>query len=384
MEPRRTRSSYLSPPLRSGRSTRMVKSTRVPSHELAKLKASKPMLVIPQPVLRIHECLDENVRMAQVESNAYIALGIKEEPIDEEYDDEGRHYEDADFTPSFDAQALDNEDGRCDETEETEGKRTTRSSKRRRLAGLTESPFNDEDDNNNSKKPAKKRTSKGKKTRNPHKDFHPVVLRVESLAPAEAETVTFEADLPHHLPAQGDSETRSPEIAESLNNNHEKISKSPDEPTTGINGGSSEPKLRIKNQQAMTMVMSPVVETITPADTSSEQDTSNATSVDEGSPQHSSENVTADQIETETQLTTKTLNMQPKTVPVKEYEGFVPEHTIPTAIKYSSVDEEEEESTLVSQEEEDPEYQATSSLSSEEVDSEPEATRKTLLDGLPI
>ncbi len=181
MEPRRTRSSLISPSLKPSRNTRMVKSTRVPSHELAKLKASKPMLVIPQPVLRIHECLDENVRMAQVESNAYIALGIKEEPIDEEYDAEGRHYEDANFAPveSFTSEDCYNQDN---EYEETEGMRTTRASKRKRLAGLTENTVNKEDDNNNRNKTiSKKRSPKGKKGKANYV-FQPIVSNVQSLA----------------------------------------------------------------------------------------------------------------------------------------------------------------------------------------------------------
>lgn len=183
MEPRRTRSSIIHLPLRSRVTTRMVKSTCVPSHELAKLKASKPMLVIPQPVLRIHKCLDENVRMAQIESNAYIALGIKEEPIDEEYDAEGRHYEDVNFSTleSFNTEKSFAEDNQLEETE-FEGMRATRASKRRRLEGVI---GNNEDDNNNrNKKNNRRKTVKGKKgEENP--EFRPIVLNVRSLAPTE-------------------------------------------------------------------------------------------------------------------------------------------------------------------------------------------------------
>ena len=59
---------------------KLVKATRLSAIDVARA-VSKPMLVIPQPILEIHKCLT-NVRMAQVESNAYIALGIKEEPCD--------------------------------------------------------------------------------------------------------------------------------------------------------------------------------------------------------------------------------------------------------------------------------------------------------------
>lgn len=346
MEPRRTRSSFM----RSGKNTRMVKSTRVPSHELAKLKASKPMLVIPQPVLRIHECLDDNIRMAQVESNAYIALGIKEEPIDEEYDDQGRYYEDADFTPStFDADGFYDEDACYDE--EIEGKRTTRSSKRRRLAGLAEPNYN-EDDNNNSKKSAKnKRSSKGKKTlKSPHKEFHPVVLSVESLAaPAEAQTAISEADLP---PAQRVEE--SPEIAEG-NNNH-------DEKNPIID--SSEPNKLIS-------MTSEELETITPAPS----DTS--TSVDDDSLIKVTDNIT-----TTTEVLLLSANNNEKELETSkttaESEASVPENAVQTVINDSSVvlaAIEEEDQTLASnQEEEDPEYQATSS----DEESEPETTRNIL------
>lgn len=187
MEPRRTRSSYLGPASRTrNKNTRMVKSTRVPSHELAKLKTSKPMLVIPQPVLRIHECLDDNVRMAQIESNAYVALGIKEEPIDEEYDDEGRYYEDADFTSYYATEDYFHHDAPTQEEAEEMGEmRTTRASKRRQLAGLENN--NIEDDNNNSNNTsARKRSSRSKKTvESPQPEFRPIVLSVESLAPIQ-------------------------------------------------------------------------------------------------------------------------------------------------------------------------------------------------------
>ena len=63
-------------------SMKRVKARQLSAFELAKV-VSKPMLVIPQPILHTHECL-ANVRMTRVESNAYVALGIKEEPIDEE------------------------------------------------------------------------------------------------------------------------------------------------------------------------------------------------------------------------------------------------------------------------------------------------------------
>ncbi len=240
MEPRRTRSSYLSPP-KSSRNTRMVKSTRVPSHELAKLKTSKPMLVIPQPVLRIHECLDENVRMAQVESNAYIALGIKEEPIDEEYDAEGRHYEEADFTAGSFSESFVNQDSFHDETEETEGRRTTRASKRRRLAGLDEQAVNNEDDNNNSKKASKKRASKGKRSISPNPEFRPIVLSVHSLAPAEAQTPISDADLPNLLSAQTEKQP-----AEG-NNNNEKVVLS--------DNCVPDPKTLIESQQEITTTL---------------------------------------------------------------------------------------------------------------------------------
>ena len=61
---------------------KIVKARQLSAFELAKV-VSKPMLVIPQPILHTHECLT-NVRMTRVEPNAYVALGIKEEPIDEE------------------------------------------------------------------------------------------------------------------------------------------------------------------------------------------------------------------------------------------------------------------------------------------------------------
>jgi hypothetical protein len=192
----------------------MVKSTRVPSHELAKLKASKPMLVIPQPVLRIHECLDENVRMAQVESNAYIALGIKEEPIDEEYDAEGRHYEDANFAPveSFATEDCYNQDN---EYEETEGIRTTRASKRKRLAGLTENTVNKEDDNNNRNKTTSKKRSTKEKKGKANYVFQPIVSNVQSLAVPIPEVDNFNAIV---VSEQSAVQTNSAEVVEGNNN----------------------------------------------------------------------------------------------------------------------------------------------------------------------
>ena len=222
MEPRRTRSSLISPSLKPLRNTRMVKSTRVPTHELAKLKASKPMLVIPQPVLRIHECLDDNVRMAQVESNAYIALGIKEEPIDEEYDAEGRHYEEANFAPmeSLTTEEFYNQDNGYEEMEGIEGMRTTRASKRR-MAGLIENTVNKEDDNNNSNKKTNKRKSSKEKKDEVNSGFHPIVLSVESLAvPREVQVTTI--DNPDLNPSISSTpsvvETNSVEAAEGNNN----------------------------------------------------------------------------------------------------------------------------------------------------------------------
>jgi len=85
METRRTRSGDLASYRAPSRNSRMSMSARVPpNHELAKA-VSQPMLVIPQPVLRSHECLDESVRLAMVNQGTYIALSIKEEPFEYEY-----------------------------------------------------------------------------------------------------------------------------------------------------------------------------------------------------------------------------------------------------------------------------------------------------------
>jgi len=71
----------------------MVKARQPSAVELAKA-VSQPMLVIPQPILHTHKFLT-NVRMAQIESNSYIALGIKEEPVD--YEEESNNGEQYDF-----------------------------------------------------------------------------------------------------------------------------------------------------------------------------------------------------------------------------------------------------------------------------------------------
>lgn len=138
------------------------------------------MLVIPQPVLRIHECLDESVRMARVEPNAYVALGIKEEPIDIEYEEEIRNY-DGQLVSSFNTDGSQEplEDGYQDEIE---GMRTTRSVKRKRLLGLA---TGSQDDANNNKKQPKKRTSRAKKTQPEASSdgFNPIVVSTYSMAP---------------------------------------------------------------------------------------------------------------------------------------------------------------------------------------------------------
>lgn len=331
----------------------MVKSTRVPSHELAKLKTSKPMLVIPQPVLRIHECLDENVRMAQVESNAYIALGIKEEPIDEEYDAEGRHYEEADFTPGSFSESFVNQDSLHDETEETEGRRTTRASKRRRLAGLDEQAINNEDDNNNSKKTNKKRASRGKRSISPNPEFRPIVLSVHSLAPAEAQTPISDADLPNLLSAQTEKQQ-----AEG-NNNNEKGVVIPSE------NGVPDPKTLIESQQEMTTISQE--ELVKVADPSADQ--INA--------------VTANATKSPT-IEKPEVHKNGSTSPAKELRRRSAKPTVETDIEpalpedaaqnpfLSTVVEDEEEEDDDEEHHSDVDFQATSSSSSEE-ESEAEA-----------
>lgn len=255
MEPRRTRSSFIPLPLRPGVTTRMVKSTCVPSHELAKLKASKPMLVIPQPVLRIHECLDDNVRMAQVESNAYIALGIKEEPIDEEYDAEGRYYEDVNFSTmeSFSSERSYAEGNQYKEPE-LEGVRTTRASKRRRLAGLIENIINKEDDNNNSSKISNKRKPRRGKKSELNQEFRPIVLNVRSLAPGEPEsqnsTCSDDVNLQSLLLVQ--SQKSIPSEAIEGNNNIEK-----EDITSAKNDEQSKLKKNLKDVPALLENCSP-------------------------------------------------------------------------------------------------------------------------------
>ena len=161
---------------------------------------SQPMLVIPQPVLRSHECLDEHVRMARVEPNAYIALGIKEEPIDQ--DDDGFYVN----YHQLDEEELADESGRSstqqqseqhnfEEEEEEESHvtmRTTRALQRKRLMGLQD------DANNNSKKqPAKrKRAPRAKKTslepvEAPNDGFNPIVISTYSMAPTSGMHLHF-------------------------------------------------------------------------------------------------------------------------------------------------------------------------------------------------
>lgn len=173
METRRTRSGDLASYRAPSRNSRMSISARVPpNHELAKA-VSQPMLVIPQPVLRSHECLDESVRLAMVNQGAYVALGIKEEPFEFEYDEES--YVDDDLSSRFDP------DESVQETHQ-EGRRTTRSVQRKRLMGLVE------DDANNNMKQPKKRAPRRKKTKtteevSPSVEFNPIVVSTYSMAP---------------------------------------------------------------------------------------------------------------------------------------------------------------------------------------------------------
>jgi len=78
----------------------MSKSARVPPNHKLDKAVSQPILVIPQPVLRSHECLDESVRLAMVNQGTYIALSIKEEPFEYEYDEES--YLEDDLSSRFD------------------------------------------------------------------------------------------------------------------------------------------------------------------------------------------------------------------------------------------------------------------------------------------
>lgn len=352
----------------------MVRSTRVPSHELAKLKASKPMLVIPQPVLRIHECLDENVRMAQVESNAYIALGIKEEPIDEEYDADGRHYEDADFTPTgnFDDGVHYNDETCFEENaEEIEGMRTTRASKRKRLAGLIKpSATFGEDDNNNSKKTSKKQTSKGKKSFSPP-EFHPIVLSVESLAPTEAQIAISHADLPNSLLDQKESDSN--EVADQGNNNvNENVSSKAD--ATSLNNPT---KLRIRNHLSMA-ILTP--ETITPSDSPSEL---NHCSEKEKHSQNNSSEETEALLEKTMETTKETQHVLSKSVIADSHPTA--ETTSQAVFPGSSEEIETQESSLSAideeqiQEEDNQDFGYEATSSSEEVEFEVETIRRVLL-----
>lgn len=254
MEPRRTTRSSSS--ASSSISTRMVKSTRVPSHELAKLKASKPMLVIPQPVLRIHKCLDDNVRMAQIESNAYIALGIKEEPIDEEYDAEGRYYEDAEFNNTMESLGIESSLNQEEEEEfqEVEGMRTTRASKKKRLSGFTdpEPKQTNQDDNNNKKKTGRNKITKEKpknSVNNPDPEaFCPIVLRVESLAPNNVQIAASSADISAPITDIAAPKTIVYDDVNESNNNVEETTSSETMPSPKT----SKPQLRIKSHQSMT------------------------------------------------------------------------------------------------------------------------------------
>ena len=355
MEPRRTRSSYLSPP-KSSRNTRMVKSTRVPVHELAKLKASKPMLVIPQPVLRIHECLDENVRMAQVESNAYIALGIKEEPIDEEYDDEGRYYEEADFTPmgSF-TENFNDQDSFLEDTEENNERRTTRASKRRRLEGLDHN-INNEDGNNNSKKPNKKRSSKGK---NSNQEFRPIVLSVQSLAPTENQTPMSDHSDAILTSAQTDQQ---PDSLVEGNNNIENV-------VAPSKNGVPDPKLLNDSRQENATLQELVNDS---------SDQVNATK----SPNRENSEVNSNVSHSPAKgLRHKTTKLAVET----EIEPALPEEAAQNPVLSNDVenDEDEEDDHDADEEQSDVDFQATSSSSStEEEESEVETaveTRKLLL-----
>ena len=179
METRRTRSGDLASYRAPSRNSRMSMSARVPpNHELAKA-VSQPMLVIPQPVLRSHECLDESVRLAMVNQGAYIALGIKEEPFEFEYDEES--YLEDDLSSRFDP------DESVQETHQ-EGRRTTRSVQRKRLMGLV-----GDDANNNLKQPKKRapRRKKAKTTEEvlPSIEFNPIVVSTYSMAPNVSEDI---------------------------------------------------------------------------------------------------------------------------------------------------------------------------------------------------
>jgi hypothetical protein len=163
--------------------------------------------------------------MAQVESNAYIALGIKEEPIDEEYDAEGRHYEDVNFSTmeSFSSERSYAKDNQYEEPE-LEGVRTTRVSKRRKLAGLIENVINKEDNNNNNSKKSNKRKPQREKKGGVYHEFRPIVLNVRSLAPGEPEShsSTYSDDVNLQSLLLGQSQKSIPYEAIEDNNNIEK------------------------------------------------------------------------------------------------------------------------------------------------------------------
>ena len=102
------------------------------------VRGSKPMLMIPQPVLRSHG-LDTNMRMTRLESNAFVALGIKEEPEDVvEFQDPVSQIE-----TDFNFNTPENPEG-----EKTSKHDLIRRSRKRKTTKTTDSP-EAEDANNN-------------------------------------------------------------------------------------------------------------------------------------------------------------------------------------------------------------------------------------------
>lgn len=213
MESRKTRSAAKPTLTITPVPLKRMKTLSIPSIELAKLKASKPMLVIPQPVLQSHDCFDETIRMAQIESNAYMALGVKEEPL-EEYSDYGLSCEqpDTSCTQEFsNFQATSNQLG--EPYVEIEGRRLTRSAIRRQMGSLETNQ--NEDANNNSSNISsrpKKRTSKSsQKGKDSLPEFRPIVLSVCSLAPGYTAEGT---------PLASGSSNSSSDTFPTLNNNN--------------------------------------------------------------------------------------------------------------------------------------------------------------------
>lgn len=208
MESRKTRSASKPTLTITPVPQKRVKTVSIPALDLAKLKVAKPMLVIPQPVLQSHDCLDETIGMAQIESNAYIALGVKEEPL-EEYSEYGLSCEQTDNN--------DYQTEVCTQMSEPyveiEGRRMTRSAIRRQIGSFETT--HSEDSNNNSSKP-KKRASKPKREKEMMPEFRPIVLSVCSLAPGYS---------PEGSPLEKDSsksslEASTEEQTTPLNNNN--------------------------------------------------------------------------------------------------------------------------------------------------------------------